>query len=31
MATIVITEKNKAAEAIANAIGTVKIIKKATM
>ena len=29
MATIVITEKNKAAEAIANAIGTVKIIKKA--
>ena len=29
MATIVITEKNKAAEAIANAIGKVKIIKKA--
>ncbi|MBA7663433.1 DNA topoisomerase 1 [subsurface metagenome] len=29
MATIVITEKNKAAEAIANAIGTVKIIKRA--
>ncbi|TKJ18177.1 MAG: hypothetical protein CEE43_18675 [Promethearchaeota archaeon Loki_b32] len=29
MATIIITEKNKAAEAIANAIGTVKIIKKA--
>jgi len=28
MATIIITEKNKAAEAIANAIGSVKIIKK---
>ena len=28
MATIIITEKNKAAEAIANAIGLVKIIKK---
>jgi len=29
MTTLIITEKNKAAEAIANALGTVKIIKKA--
>jgi len=29
MTTLIITEKNKAAEAIANALGSVKIIKKA--